>query len=252
MKNRTVKILIVITAIFILTGLLLLQNVKIAAPEAVGVPTEKTDYLKVVVAFTAFMGAMFTGIKVISDISNRPLQLHLEALAVDTKQQFSCVFATLNVMEDTLVRRNVTESLRAVVRGYIHYNRQIDNRAKMLIDCQCERLVEFSDEVMAEKYNIENWEQTVAKMEVQARKGSAQAAELFGDEFSEQYRVIQRNCLADFKDKLHTIICDDLVNSKYARYKNASETFLHELINETLALVHNWAKHEKRINRPKG
>lgn len=213
---------------------------------------ERPDYTKIWGAFTAFLVALFSGIKVLNDMSNKPLELRLEAIANDSKMQFTQVFQTLVVLEDSMVRKSVTDGLRAVVRGYMHYNRSIDDHAKMLIDCQCERVIEFSEEVMAETYKPENWEQTEMKLEIQSRKGRTQVKELFGDEYLEHYKVLQANAVNDFKERLRAIVHDEVVNSKYARYKNAAESFLHDLINETLALTHKWKTHEKHAHRHAG
>lgn len=268
---------IAITAIMLLVGLLLIRQAEkpvkpapipgvtrsadtlselqmtlqtIAARQAAN--DTKPDYSKIWGAFTAFLVALFAGIKVIADLSNKPLELRLEAIATDSKAQFTRIFSTLDVMEDSLVRRAVTDELRAIVRGYIHFNQSLDERTRMLIDSQCERLISFSEEVMEEKYNMENWEQTEAKMEIQSRAGRTQVRELFGDEFLEQYKVMQTNAVSDFRENLSIIFMDNVVNSKYARFKNAAETFLHQLIKDTLALTHKWNKHEKLAHRHAG
>lgn len=267
LNKRT--LFIALTALMIMAGLYLLGTSKPPEPPKYGGLRSGTtdtiqqlhvqaleknqedgpDYSKIWGAVTAFLVALFSGIKVISELSNRPLELRLEAIATDSKQQFAKVFTVLDVLEDSMVRKSITDGLRVVVRGYMHYNRSICEKTRILIDCQCERLIEFSDEVMSETYNLDNWEQMQTKIESQSHKGRAQVRELFGSEFAEKYKVMQTKAVSDFRERLHVIASDDVVNSKYNRYKNAAETFLHQLITGTLALTHKMKQNEEYADR---
>ncbi len=188
----------------------------------------------------AFMAALFAGIKLLMYYSNRSIHRKIDTLKDDTTKQLSKITRTLSIVEDMTTKKGVIESLRAAVRGYIYYNRNIDSKTKVLIDSQCERIVELAEDMMSEQFTNEMMEQTTTKMEAAALKARMQVRELYGENFLKYYIVIQQTAINDFMKDLQQLADDHIVNSKYSRFKIACERFLHGLISETIILSHKW------------
>lgn len=195
---------------------------------------------------TALLGA----IKFLISTSNKPIHQKIDSLKKDTTERFDKIAHTLAIVEDNTVRKGVIDALRSAVRGYIQYNKGLDSRTKILIDSQCERLVEMADEMMNENFTHELAEQLEVKLADCSKRGLNQVKELFGEEFASYYTVIQQNASNDYLHTMRNLANDAIVNSKYARFKVATEQFLHTLVGETITLVHKWEKREKCVNIP--
>lgn len=217
--------------------------------------TNTIEYLpslgELIGGIAAFMTALFTGMKILIAMSNKPIHRKIDAIKNETTKQFCKIARTLAIVEDLTLKKSVIEALRAAVRGYIYYNKNVDNRTKILIDSQCERIVEIAEDVMNEEFTKELVEQTALKVETAANRARQQVLELFGDDFLKYYIVIQQNGINDFMKDLHQLADDHIVNSKYIRFKSACERFLHYLVSETLILSHKW-EHVNKNNLKDG
>lgn len=205
---------------------------------------------------TALLAVLFSGFKLIIHYSNKALVRKIDGVKTEVdiikinvdkgknenSEQHERIFKTLSVVEDSVVRKEIIEELRAIARGYIHYNKLIDTKAKILIDAQCERTVEVAEEIMNEQFTQEVLEQALVKIDAGCAKGRQQAYELYGQEFLEEYTSLQRAALDQLLPKLHKIVADGVTNSKYAKFKCAATAFLHDVISETLLLIHNKEK----------
>lgn len=198
----------------------------------------------------ALLAVLLGGFKLIIHYSNKSLVRNINSLREEVgeiksenAEQHEKIFKTLSVVEDSVVRKEIIEELRTITRGYIHYNKLIDTTAKILIDSQCERVVEVAEEMMNEKFTQEVLEQMIIKIDAGCAKGRQQVLELYGDGFLAEYTTLQQAALDTLMPKLHKIVTDGVTNSKYAKFKCATTAFLHDMISETLLLIHN---HEKK------
>lgn len=193
-----------------------------------------------------FMTALFGGIKLLISSSNRAIHVKIDGFKRETTERFDNISHTLAIVEDTTVRKAVIDSLRATVRGYIYYNKGLDNNTKILIDGQCERVIELADEMMTETFTPEVMEQFYIKLEECGMKNRQQVARVMGNNYLEQYHAIERAAMDEYICTLRRLTDDKIVNSKYARFRTATETFLHQLVGNTIVLAHN-AEREKMM-----
>lgn len=187
----------------------------------------------------ALLTTIFGGIKLIVYYSNKGIHKKIDRFVKENLDQHGQIFKVLNVVEDSVVRKEVIDELRTIARGYIHYNKLIDDKAKILIDSQCERVVEVAEEIMNEHFTQEVLEQTIIKTEAGCAAGRKQVLDLYGEEFLSRYVVIQSKAVETLMIKLRKIVEDRVTNSKYSKFKYAVVTFLHDMISETLLLMHD-------------
>lgn len=187
----------------------------------------------------ALLTAIFGGIKLIIYFSNKAIHRKIDNFVQENIKQHDKIFKTLSVVEDSVVRKEVIDELRTIARGYIHYNKLIDDKAKILIDSQCERIVEVTEEIMNENFTQEILDQTIIKAEAGCVVGRKQACDLYGEEFLKRYSDIQANAIETVMIKLRKIVEDKVTNSKYSKFKYAVVTLLHDMISETLLLIHD-------------
>ena len=158
-----------------------------------------------------------------------------ESLTENTKQH-NKIFNSLILVEDITVRRNITDKLRSIARGYLHYQKGILTQPmQTLITSQAERLIELSEQVMNESFSEEVYDMAAMRIDELSRVAREQVCELIGTDFMRsKYKEIQSRAVNNFKHSLYNISNDKVFNSKYERYTRAAETFLDELIRETI------------------
>ncbi len=198
-------------------------------------------------AIAAMLTALFGGIRILISVTNKPIHKKIDNLKTETKNEFNKIATSLLIVHDTVTRKEVIDSLRAAARGYIHFNKGLDSRTKILIDSQCERIVGLAEETMSETFGADMLEQITVKLEEAALKARAQIKELYTEDFLELYIEIQVKCIDEYKAELTQLSRDRIVNSKYTRFRVITESFLHNLVGQTITLVHNWQQeHCKR------
>lgn len=194
----------------------------------------------------AFLTAIFGGIKLIVYYSNKGIHKKIDKFVQENLDQHESICKVLSIVEDSVVRKEVIDELRTIARGYIHYNKLIDDKAKILIDSQCERVVEVAEEIMNEHFTQDVLDQTIIKTEAGCAAGRRQVVELYGEEFLRRYSEIQIKAVETLMVKLRKIVEDKVTNSKYSKFKYAVVTFLHDMISETLLLMHDLETSNKK------
>lgn len=155
---------------------------------------------------------------------------------IQNLSQHDKIYKILEVVEDITIRKNIYESIRGIARNYMHYQKgSIPEDLQVLITSQAERLIALSEQVMNEKFSSDVYDVFVVKLDEQIRISWKQVTELFGCDFLIMYKTGQKQAVNSFKMRLKAIVEDTEFNSKYDRYKRASETFLDELIQLTIA-----------------
>ena len=186
-------------------------------------------------------------IRILISVTNKPIHRKIDTFKKETKEEFQKIATSLLIVRDTVTRKEVIDSLRAAARGYIHFNKGLDSRTKILIDSQCERIVGLAEETMSETFGPEMLDQMKVKLEEAAIKAREQVRTLYTEDFLQMYIEIQMRCIAEYKAELGQLSRDRIVNSKYTRFRVITESFLHNLVGETITLFHNWQQdHCKR------
>lgn len=194
-------------------------------------------------AFVGIMGLFFKWINSkretdIIELKSIVIENHTQNL-----EQHNKIFKILEVVEDITIRKDIYESIRCIARNYMHYQKgSIPDNLQALITAQAERIIALSEQVMNEKFSLDVYDVIVVKIDEQSRIAWKQVAELFGCDFLVMYKSGQKEAVHSFKMRLKAIVNDTEFNSKYDRYRRASEMFLDELIQITLAKYKEFKK----------
>lgn len=150
-------------------------------------------------------------------------------------EQHDKIYDKITLIDNIEIRKNITESLTFVAKKHIHYNRAwLPTEIQLLINGQTQRLIEVSEEIMTEQFDIETLSLAEIKIEDRSREAWKQVIELFGCDFLIKYKDGQEKAISEFKKRLSDIAYSNIVNSKYDRYRASAELFLHDLINNTI------------------
>lgn len=186
-------------------------------------------------AITSFMMCIISATKLIQEYSTKDIKAKIDGNHTENLEDHAKIFESLKVVADMAVRKDITEALKFIARNHIHYNKSwLPDEMQILIDSQTQRLIELSEEIMTEHFDIEVLSVIDAKIEARNHEAWKQVAELFGCEFLVKYKDGQGRAVADFKKRLSDIAYSNVVNSKYDRYRASAEVFLHDIIGNTI------------------
>lgn len=171
-------------------------------------------------------------------VNNHSESIEFNKVNIDQHEK---IYEKLTLVDNIELRKNVTDSLLYVAKKHIHYNRTwLPTEIQLVINGQTQRLIELSQEIMTEHFDMETYSLAETKIEGCNREGWEQVVELFGDEFLKHYKVGQQKAVCEFKRRLSDIAQSNVINSKYDRYRACAELFLHDLINNTIVEYKNF------------
>ena len=209
----------------------------------------KPDYKYIVSAIISFLGVLvlfFTYMQKKSEaalallikenhfemVKNHEVTINLNKINVEQHEK---IYDRLTMFDDMEAKDSVIDALTLVAKKHLFYNRiGLCDDLKLLIDSQAERLISLSKEIMVKKFDAETYSLTVVKIEQRNRQAWKQVEELFGKEFLALYKVGQKKAVEAFKKKLQDIVADNVTNSKLDRYRASAETFLQDIICNTI------------------
>lgn len=155
-------------------------------------------------------------------------------MAKTNQDNYNKITEELKVLADLTVKMDVIEGFRHVVQGYTRMG--IDNKIKQFVDNEGERLIQFAEEIMHEKFTAQLYEQQSIKIDTFSTDGMEEAHLYFGEPFTSQYTTLQKNQAEQLKYGLDSIAKDDVLNHKYERFRNLCETYLHNVLLNVIRL----------------
>ena len=170
------------------------------------------------------------------DIHNQLSQNNEEhkKIIADNQSNYNNILESIREVKDLGTRKNVIFSFRDIINGYTRMAN--DSELKPFIDAEGERLITFAEEIMTEHFTQKVQEQALVKIDYAQHEQCNEAKSVFGIDFYIVYETLLKKNIAVLKEDIMKIASDEVLNHKYARFKNVCENYLHKHLMDVLRL----------------